>query len=147
MLEAAIEKAQPIREDTVRSAAQILLAVASYLILERMAMLKEDLLAVRLDSFLCTHFTEKFSAAEIADHLKVGKTQLYELSHQLYGCGIAEHIRTLRMEKAKALLCERKDLSIAEIASQCGYGDYNYFITVFGREVGQTPASLRDKRN
>lgn len=143
MLKEAIFSADVIQEAYICSAAQILHAVASFLILERMATLKEDLLAVRLDAYLSAHYTEKLNAVMISEHLGIGKTQLYELSQQLYGCGIAEHIRDLRMEKAKTLLRESKDLALSEIAARCGYGDYNYFITVFGREVGQTPSSFR----
>ena len=146
MLKEAIDEAQPIGEAYVRSAAQILHAVASYLILERMATLKENLLPAQLDAYLSAHFTERINAAMISKHLGIGKTQLYELSQQIYGCGIAEHIRDLRMEKAKTLLRERKDLSLAEVAAQCGYGDYNYFITVFSRETGNTPGVWRGSK-
>ena len=145
MLKEAIDSADIIEESYIRSAAQILHAVASYLILERMATLKEDLLAVRLDAYLSAHYTEKLNAVMVAEHLGIGKTQLYELSQQLYGCGIAEHIRDLRIEKAKELLRENKDLALSEIAARCGYGDYNYFITVFSRETGCAPGAYRKK--
>lgn len=143
MLKDAVFSATPIEEDYIRSAAQILHAVASYLILERMATLKEDLLAVRLDAYLSAHYTEKLNAIGISEHLGIGKTQLYELSQQLYGCGIAERIRALRMEKAKMLLSDHKELPLAEVAAQCGFQDYNYFITVFSREVGCSPGAFR----
>ena len=143
MLKEAIFKADIIEESYIRSAAQILHAVSSYLILERMATLKEDLLAVRLDAYLAAHYTEKLNAVRIAEHLGIGKTQLYEFSQQLYGCGIAEKIRSLRMERAKALLSEKTDLPLSEVAASCGYHDYNYFITVFSREVGMPPAAWR----
>lgn len=143
MLKDAVFSATPIEEDYIRSAAQILHAVASYLILERMATLKEDLLAVRLDAYLSAHYTDKLNAIGISEHLGIGKTQLYELSQQLYGCGIAERIRALRMEKAKMLLLDRKELPLTEVAAQCGFHDYNYFITVFSREVGCSPGAFR----
>ena len=145
MLKEAISQAQPIDETYIRSAAQILHAVASYLILERMATLKEDLLPAQLDAYLSAHYTERINAVSISKHLGIGKTQLYELAQRLYGCGIAEHIRNLRMEKAKILLRERKELSLAEVADLCGYGDYNYFITVFSRETGCAPGAFRKK--
>ena len=146
MLKEAIFKADIIEESYIRSAAQILHAVASYLILERMATLKEDLLAVRLDAYLSAHYTEKLNAPGIALYLKIGKTQLYELSQQLYGCGIAEKLRSLRMEKAKELLSGNEELPLAEIAALCGYHDYNYFITVFSREVGMSPGEWRNSQ-
>lgn len=142
-LRETLMSAEVIEKDYIRSAAQILHAVASYLILEHMATLKEDLVAVRLDAYLSAHFAEKLSAPSVCDYLGIGKTQLYELSRQLYGCGIAERIRTLRIERAKTLLTGSPDLPMAEIASLCGFNDYNYFITVFSREVGLSPSAWR----
>lgn len=146
MLKEAIFSADMIEESYIRSAAQILHTVASFLILERMATLKEELLAVRLDAYLSAHYTEKLNALMISEHLGIGKTQLYELSQQLYGCGIAEHIRDLRMALAKELLREHKELGLAEVAGRCGYGDYNYFITVFSRETGRAPGAYRREK-
>ena len=76
--------------------------------------------------------------AGIAEKFEIGKTQLYEIAKKNYGIGIAEHIRFLRIEKAKRLL-EDNNLPLAEIASLCGFKDYNYFITVFKRVVGISP--------
>lgn len=146
MLKEAIFSADIIEETYIRSAAQILHAVASYLILERMATLKEDLLAVRLDAYLSAHYTEKLNAPRIAEYLGIGKTQLYELSQQLYGCGVAEKSRRLRMEKAKELLSGKEELPLSEVAALCGFHDYNYFITVFSREVGLSPAAWRKEK-
>ena len=143
LLKEKLSHAIPMEESLVRSAAHILHAVASYLILERMATLKEDLMAVRLDSYLSAHFAEKITAADIADHLEIGKTHLYELSRQLYGCGIAQRIRALRIEHAKKMLENPQTLPLSRIASECGFSDYNYFITVFSREVGMSPAQWR----
>ena len=144
-LRAAISQAVPLSEEYVRSAAHILHAVASYLILERMATLKEDLLEVRLDSYVSAHYTESLNAQVLAEKLGIGKTQLYSLTKKLYQQGLAAHIRTLRMEKAKALLLKQKKIPLSEIAWQCGYLDYNYFFTVFKREVGCTPARWREQ--
>ena len=52
----------------------------------------------------------------ICNEFQIGKTQLHEISKQNYGVGIAEHIRNLRIEKAKLLLND-KNLPLSEIAS------------------------------
>ncbi|MBR6407181.1 MAG: PocR ligand-binding domain-containing protein [Clostridia bacterium] len=147
ILKEAVFAADIIEESYIHSAAQILHAVASYLILERMATLKEDLMAVRLDAYLSAHYTEKLNARMISEYLGIGKTRLYELSRQLYGCGIAEKLRGMRMEKAKNLLSEAEELPLSEVASRCGFHDYNYFITVFSRETGISPAAWKRKRH
>ncbi len=129
----------------VRSATQILHAVASYLILERMATLQTDRLAVRLNAYLTAHYTEPLKADTLCRALGIGKTQLYRLSHQLYGCGIAEEIRKLRLDAAKSALESDPHKTIAEIAAACGFCDYNYFIALFTRKIGMSPGLYRKK--
>lgn len=134
-----------ISYEYVRSATQILRSVASYLILERMATLQEGKLAVQLDAYLSQNFTKDLSAQDLCAEFRIGKTQLYRLSKELYGHGIAQHIRTLRIEQAKSMLIDRNGMSIAEIAFKCGYTDYNYFINMFSREVGCSPGVFRKR--
>ncbi|MBO4356335.1 MAG: PocR ligand-binding domain-containing protein [Clostridia bacterium] len=55
LLKEAVFSADVISENYIRSAAHILHAVASCLIMERMAVLKEDMLAVRLDAYIAAH--------------------------------------------------------------------------------------------
>lgn len=128
-----------ITGDYISSASQIMQAVASYLCMERMVSLRQQELPVQIDEYIAAHFTEELDAITLARHFQIGKTQLYEIAKQSYGIGIAEHIRNLRIEKAKQLLIEQPELSLAEIASSCGFGDYNYFITVFKRVAGMPP--------
>ena len=142
-LKAAVYEAQPTDEEYVRSAAHILHAVASYLIMERMASLQGDELAVRLDTYLSEHYAEKTGVPQICRALGIGKTQLYKLSQELYHRGIAEHIRDLRITRAKELLLSPEKPSLAEIAELCGYNDYNYFIATFSRETGISPIAWR----
>lgn len=142
-LREAVRQALPLSEEYVRSAAHILHAVASYLILEHMATLKEDILEVRLDAYISAHYTEPLSAAELAERLGIGRTQLYELTRKLYGQGLAARVRALRMEKARSLLRVQPGIPLSEIAWQCGFHDYNYFIAVFSREVGMPPNAYR----
>nr|WP_295278517.1 PocR ligand-binding domain-containing protein [uncultured Blautia sp.] len=127
-----------ISDDYITSASHILQAVASFLCLDRMVSLHQQELHVQIDEYIQSHYTEQIDAMSICNEFQIGKTQLYEISKQNYGVGIAEHIRNLRIEKAKLLLKD-KNLPLSEIASQCGFKDYNYFITVFKRKEGIPP--------
>lgn len=142
-LKAACRKRPLTDENYVLSATHILLAVAGYLVMEHMAALRSDELAVQLDSYLAAHFTEHFTAPELCAEFGIGKTQLYKLSKQLYGCGIAAQVRNLRMERAEQLLLDHRELKLSEISARCGYGDYNYFISTFSRVVGCPPGVWR----
>lgn len=125
-------------EDYITSASHILEAVASYLCLEYLSYFRHQKLPVQIDEYLNAHFTEDITAMDIARELGIGKTKLYEIAKRNYGVGIAEHLRNLRIEKAKTLLLS-EELPLAEIALQCGFKDYNYFITVFRKKVGSSP--------
>jgi len=132
-----------ISKDYIRSAARILHATASYLILERMATLREDSAAARLDEYLNSNFTQPITAQTICQTLDIGRTRLYKLSQRLYGKGPAQQLRQLRMDRAKALLLGDPDLSISQVAQACGYDDYNYFISVFTQHMGISPGRFR----
>lgn len=131
---------QPIiHKDYIDSASHILQAVSYYLCMERMVSLHQQELPVQIDEYISSHFTENIDVQELCQRFRIGKTKLYEIIKQNYGMGLAEYIRMLRIEKAKKLLTEEQRLPLAEIASLCGFQDYNYFITVFKRVVGIPP--------
>lgn len=142
-LKAAVYERPLILEEYITSASHILKAVASYLCLERMVTLHQKNLPVQIDEYILKHFTENIGVSHICEKFQIGKTSLYEIAKQNYGIGIAEHIRNLRIEKAKILLVDRPEMRISEIAAECGFDDYNYFITVFKRTTGQPPKQFR----
>lgn len=135
-----------ISHEYVRSAARVLHMTASFLVMERMATLQEDTTAAKLDAYISENFTKVITADNLCKELSIGRSKLFKLSNELYGCGISAQIRKLRMEKAKTLLLDRLDLSITEIAGACGYSDYNYFISVFSGTYGKSPNVLRKER-
>lgn len=144
-LKAACVSCTQVSREYIRSAARILHATASHLVQERMATLQEDSTAARLDAYLSAHYTETITAQKLCQVLGVGRTQLYKLADQLYGCGISRQIRKLRMEQAKRLLQDYPEMGIGQIAADCGYNDYNYFISVFSQTFGQSPGSYRNR--
>lgn len=133
-----------VSKDYIRSAARILHALASHLVQERMATLREDSTAGRLNALLTDRYTQAITAQTLCRELGISRTQLYRLSDQLYGCGIQQQLRKLRMELARQLLLEHPEMRIAEVATRCGYTDYNYFITVFSQFYGRSPGLYRD---
>ena len=143
-LKEACRKQPIISEEYISSATHIMKAVASFLCMERMVSLHQQELPVQIDEYIQKHYTEKIDAVRIAQHFNIGKTKIYEISKQNYGIGIAEYIRKLRIEKAKKLLVESPELTLAEIAYECGFDDYNYFITVFKRMVGIPPKRYKE---
>ena len=100
-------------------------------------------LLVQVDDYISHHFTEDIDVAFLCEKFQIGKTRLYEFARQNYGKGIAEHIRSLRIDYAKKLLKEDRSLKVSEVGERAGFPDYNYFITVFKRETGLPPRKYR----
>lgn len=134
-----------ITHEYISSAARVLHMTASHLVMERMATLQEDTTATKLDSYLSEHYTDPVTAEYLCEVLHIGRSKLFKLSQELYGCGIQQQVRKLRMEKAKELLLDHTGWSIMEIATECGYGDYNYFISAFTKFYGISPKQFRLK--
>lgn len=142
-LKASVSGMPRISHDFIRSAAQILRMTASFLVLERMATLQEESPAAKLDRYLTENFAQHITAELLCRKLGVGRSKLYAISQEAYGCGIQQQQRKLRMEKARELLEDQPQMSIMDVAIACGYDDYNYFISVFSRFHGMPPKQFR----
>ena len=138
-----ISELQETSEAFILSAANILEAVASFLCLDYMIMLKQKAVQFQVDEYISAHFTEDINVEGLCKRFGIGRTALYEFARQNYGMGIAQHIRALRIAHARKLLIERPDMNISQVAEACGFKDYNYFITVFGKTVGVAPRQYR----
>lgn len=142
-LQESLEDMPQISHEYIQSAARVLHMTASYLVMERMATLREDTAAAKLDGYINQNYCKPLTAAQLCEELRIGRSKLFKLSQELYGCGISTQLRKLRMEKARTLLLDHPHLTIGEIAEACGYDDYNYFISVFSRTYGISPNALR----
>ena len=126
----------------LEASAQIMETVTSYLCTKRMASLKYDSLAVQIDRYITEHLAEEISCESICERFEISRTSLYQLSNEVYGVGIASHIRNARMEKARQLLSDT-DLPVRAVAMECGIRDYNYFGKMFRKSTGYTPGEYR----
>ena len=137
--EAACREQPMLSMEYVQSASHLLQAVAKYLCMSRIITLRQQSLPMQIDEYISAHFSKDITTESLCDRFRIGRSRLYEIAAQNYGCGLASHIRGLRMQKARTLLETEPDMPISDIAAACGYSDYNYFITVFRRETGTTP--------
>jgi len=144
LLEEISLKLPIIPEEYIVAASHLLNAVAAYLGMERMVIMKKQDLPIQIDNYINSHLTEPIEVKNICNHFQIGKTYLYEISKRIYGIGIAEHIRKLRIQKAKTLMMRNPELHIKEVCFSCGFHDYDYFITLFKRSTGMSPAQFRN---
>lgn len=79
----------------------------------------------------------------LAALIGVTPTYLCRLFKNAIGISPVSYITNVRMERAKQLLRERKELPVNRIAAECGFADPGYFGRVFRRAFGITPESCR----
>ena len=103
----------------LRAAGDLLSFSAQALCQAQMARLVPGSLKERLNHFVLEHLAEDLSSERICTALGVGRTALYELSKQTYGCGIHEYVRQLRIRHAMQLLTTTK-LTNSEICQKIG---------------------------
>jgi YesN/AraC family two-component response regulator len=143
-LEKAYYKKKNLTPDKISATASILNACSSYLYLSKTISINTDSIENRINSYILNNLSDYLSADILCEKFDISKNRLYEISEYSYGCGIAEHIRKLRIEKSKKLLTE-SNKKISEIAYECGIPDYNYFTKVFKNITGITPREYRNQ--
>lgn len=91
--------------------------------------------------YITEHLREPLLLDEIAEHFFVGRTTLTGDFRREMGMSVGEFITTVRINRAKVLLQE--NLTLADIAGQCGFSSVSYFIKVFTRYTGLSPTRYR----
>lgn len=96
----------------------------------------------RIIDYMIFHIREELSLHQIADAFHFSAAYVNRLLKKETGCTTVQYIKKTRISLAKTLLCF-DDLTIADIASQVGYPDCNYFCRVFRQVEGISPAQFR----
>lgn len=138
----AYNKKRPVELKQLYAAAQLMEACASYLWLERTISLQEDSLPQQIDDYITNNLDANLSTAALCEHFGISRSRLYKIASEYYGKGIEQTTRALRIDKAKKMLTETSE-HLNDIAEAIGCNDYNYFIKLFKKETGQTPARYR----
>ena len=92
------------------------------------------------------HFdlTADLSLGAIAAKINVNSSYLSKLFHKECGCTLTEYVNRQRLEQAVMLL-RYSGKMIQDIAGECGFQDTTYFIRVFKKFYGVTPAVYREQ--
>lgn len=143
--DAAVEMLKQIRcmdKDKIISAAKILEACAGYIQLKEYVQPAGKTMMDRLSLYVHTHLTEDLSVDSLCAKFGISRTKLYDITREHTNGGLAAWIRQIRLEQAKKLI-QSTDLSVTDIAEQCGFTDYNYLLRIFKRTYGVSSRAMR----
>jgi AraC family transcriptional regulator len=96
----------------------------------------------RVREFLQDSYVDAPGLATLAGVAGVHPVHLSREFHKHYRMTIGEYIRKRRVEHASELL-SKSELSLAQIASTCGFSDQSHFCALFKKHAGLTPAKFR----
>jgi AraC-like DNA-binding protein len=96
----------------------------------------------RINRLLTWHLEDRLTIAALAGRLAISESHLRKRFRQLNGLSLGSYLLHYRLNRAIKLLVH-SDLSLTQIAVECGYESLAAFSRSFRTKVGQTPSSFR----
>lgn len=91
--------------------------------------------------YIDAHFMEDLTLGDLARHAYLSPSYLSHAFREWTGSSPKQYILLSRIALARELLSST-DLSVAAVASRCGFGDVSNFIRSFKKETGTTPGTI-----
>jgi len=92
--------------------------------------------------YIQSHSHEDLSLNELAERFHFNKSYFSELFKREVGINFSQYLNKVRVENAKNLL-KYSDLPVQEISELAGYRNLAYFISIFKKRTGVSPAKFR----
>lgn len=97
-----------------------------------------------IDYIGLNYLSESISLNSIAEMYNLTPAYLNKLFRETMSASVSDYITDLKLKKAISLLSE-SDIVVDEIIRFIGWGNKNYFYTVFKKTTGATPSEYRIK--
>jgi AraC-like DNA-binding protein/ligand-binding sensor protein len=98
----------------------------------------------KAERFIWDNYTRKISLKEIADVSGLSAPYFSTIFKEEMGENLSSYLNRLRVEKAGRLLLDT-DLSLSEIAGDCGFEDQSWFSKIFKSYTGISPGKYRNQ--
>ncbi len=97
----------------------------------------------RAADYLQKHFCSDLMLEDMARFSAVSPEHFSRLFKRETGFGFREYLNLLRLQRAEQLLKQQRDISVAQVAADCGFGDSNYFCVKFKKMYGISPKQFQ----
>ena len=92
--------------------------------------------------YIDAHFCERLSVSDVAREVGINRSYLQSLFKSATGKTILEYINSLRIAKA-CFMMKNTDLSVVDIALDCGFASRQHFMYIFKGQTGMTARQYR----
>jgi AraC family transcriptional regulator of arabinose operon len=75
----------------------------------------------------------------MAEIVNLSESRFYVIYKTLFKTTPNQDLIVARMDYAKSLLAQNKNVAITDVAQECGYANEFHFIRIFKKNVGMTP--------
>ena len=96
-------------------------------------------------TYIYDNYNKKLSLDDMALRFHISKSYLSKKFKRVTGFGFKEYIVNIRIKNACRMLLET-DMSITDIAFECGFNDSNYFGDAFRHVKGVSPNKYRKNK-
>ncbi|MEG0935307.1 MAG: response regulator [Clostridia bacterium] len=98
-------------------------------------------------AYLQAHFCEgDLTLSDVAERFHISQSYLTRITKQKVGLTFTDYLGALRVDLAKTLLADDRDMTIAEVADRVGYSSQHYFSRAFKNYTGLTPGKFRAEK-
>lgn len=105
---------------------------------------ESDPLVLKITYFLNTNFAKEVTLGKLEGEFYLSKATLCARFRKKMGCSIMEYLTLVRLSHAKSLLTS-SDMTVEQIAAECGFSSANYLGLVFRKEIGVSPLGYRKR--
>lgn len=130
-------------DDQLRATADIVKALTSYIILNKMVYLKEKPLSVRIIDYISENLAEDLSVPALCKHFAISKSKLYNAVSEHMPEGVADFVKKRRLEEARDKILKNPELPVWKICEESGFENYEYFLRAFKKLYGVSPSKLK----
>lgn len=141
----SIEDLPKYSREKLDAFASMLPLIAEYIETNNLLADEEMTLGQLIKTYVKNNLSRKITLSDIAWKLHCSTVTLTEHFKKEYGMTIMEYVMKKRMEKARRLL-NNSELSIREVAEECGFVDDEYFSRCFKESHGASPVAWRKKQ-
>ncbi len=117
---------------------QMLILISRYCTASGTNLGKTEQTAQSIAKYISENFSSDLSLEVLAEKYSMSPCHLSRMFKKAVGISLCEYINISRITAAERLL-RNMDMTVTQIATECGFNDSNYFATVFKRLKGVTP--------
>ena len=98
-----------------------------------------------LELYIKENYTKEINFNAIAENFHFNSSYLCKIFKKYIGENPLKYLISLRINKAKQLLLNNKELSVKEVGEIVGYPNQFYFSRIFKINTGKSPAEYREE--